>query len=141
MRNEERHSSGSVWEKEFTKSYLFAGTSLLAGPDTSGFEAGTSVFAAGASVEAGASAGASGFAERTETLPVSAGIASSRAESINTTAALIVTFDNTVAVPRGANAELDTLLVNNAPASVLPGCNKTAATNTRHERKNNPYKM
>lgn len=136
----------------FTKSYLFAG------PDTSGFEAGTSAFVAGASVlaagatlafasgvvvsaEAGVSVAVSGFAERTETLPVSAGIASNNAESINTTAALIVTFDNTVAVPRGASAELATLLVKRAPASVLPGCSKTAATNTRHERKNNPYRM
>ncbi len=157
MRNEERHSSGSVTEKEFTKSYLFAGTSLFAAGT---FEAGTSIFVAFAgcesvfatgtsvlagavlaSAEAGVSVAVSGFAERTETLPVSAGIASSNAESINTTAALIVTFDNTVAVPRGASAELATLLVKRAPASVLPGCNKTAKTNTRHERKNSPYKI
>jgi len=86
------------------------------------------------------SAGASGLLFKTEMLPVNAGIASNKAESMNRVAAPIVTFDKTVAVPRGANAELDTLLVNNAPASVLPGCSKTAATSTMHERKNIPYK-
>jgi len=86
-------------------------------------------------------AGVSGLLLRTEVLPVKAGIASSRADSINVVAAVIVTFDNTVAVPRGANAELETLLVNNAPASVLPGCSKTAAISTRHERKKIPYKI
>ena len=86
------------------------------------------------------SAGASGLLDNTDTLPVNAGIASSKAESINVVAAAIVTFDKTVAVPRGAKAELDTLLVKRAPASVLPGCNKTAATSTMHERKNIPYK-
>lgn len=92
------------------------------------------------SVEAGASDAVSGFAFNTETFPVSAGIESNRADSINNVAALIVTFDRTVAVPRGANAELETLLVKRAPASVLPGCSNTAAINTRHERKNIPYK-
>ena len=82
----------------------------------------------------------SGLLFKTETFPVRAGIANSKADNMNIVAAPIVTFDKTVAVPRGANAELETLLVNNAPASVLPGCSKTAATSTRHERKNNPYK-
>ncbi len=81
-----------------------------------------------------------GLLESTETSPVKAGIARNSPESINTAAATIVIFDKTVAVPRGVNAELDTLLVNNAPASVLPGCNKTAATSTMQERKNKPYK-
>jgi hypothetical protein len=88
-------------------------------------------------VDAGASStGASGFAESTEILPVSAGIARKRAESINVVAATMVIFDNTVAVPRGARAELETLLVNNAPASVLPGWRSTAATKIMHETKN-----
>ena len=39
-----------------------------------------------------------------------------------------------------ANAALETLLVNNAPASVLPGCNNTAATSTKHETKKTVYK-
>lgn len=49
----------------------------------------------------------------------------------------MVSFDKTEAVPRGPNAELETLLVNNAPASVLPGCSSTVAINTKHEIKNN----
>jgi len=86
-------------------------------------------------------AGSSGFDERTDTFPVRAGIESIRAVTMNDVAATIVTFDKTVAVPRGAKAELETLLVNKAPASVLPGCNKTAAIKIRHERKNKPYRM
>ncbi len=100
---------------------------------------GTATFAfAFASVVA---VGSSGFDDRTDTFPVSAGIESIRAVIMNDVAATIVTFDKTVAVPRGAKAELETLLVNKAPASVLPGCNKTAATKIRHERKNRPYRM
>ncbi len=86
------------------------------------------------------SAGASGLLDNTDTLPVSAGIESRRAESMKQTAAVIVTFERIVAVPRGARAELETLLVNKAPASVLPGCNKTAAISTMHERKKTVYK-
>ena len=82
----------------------------------------TSVFALTfASVFAGASVVESGFVAKTEMLPLSAGIASIRADNIKTVAAMIVVFDKTVAVPREPNALLETLLVNNAPASDLPG--------------------
>ncbi len=100
----------------------------------------SAVFALASVIATGASAGASGLLESTETLPVNAGIASNRADSMKAEAATIVTFDKTVAVPRGASAELDTLLVNKAPASVLPGCNRTAATRTRQDKKKIPYK-
>jgi hypothetical protein len=93
-----------------------------------------------ASVFAGLSDGISGLLLKTETFPVNAGIASSNADNINTEAAPIVILERTVAVPRGLNAELDTLLVKRAPASVLPGCSKTADTRTMQDRKNNPYK-
>ncbi len=92
------------------------------------------------SVEAGASAGVSGLLLKTETFPVNAGIERNNADSIKIVAALIVTFDRTVAVPRGVNAELEILLVNKAPASVLPGCSNTAAMSTKQDRKNKPYK-
>ena len=81
-------------------------------------------------------AGVSGLLPSTETLPVTAGIARNRADSIKVAAAAIVIFESTVAVPRGANAELETLLVNSAPASVFPGCKRTAATRTRQDAKN-----
>jgi len=82
----------------------------------------------------------SGLADKTETLPVNAGIARNRADSMNVAAAIIVILDKTVAVPRGANAELDTLLVKSAPASVLPGWSNTDPTRTMHEIKNSAYK-
>ena len=119
-----------------TFAFVSAGTAMfvLASADSAVFALASDVF------EFVESTGASGLLVKTEMLPVNAGIASNKAESMNSVAAPIVTFDKTVAVPRGANAELDTLLVNNAPASVLPGCSKTAATRIMHERKNNPYK-
>jgi len=63
----------------------------------------------------------SGLLERTETPPFNAGIASINADNMKTVAAIIVVFDKTVAVPREPKALLEMLLVNNAPASVLPG--------------------
>ena len=77
---------------------------------------------------------------RTETLPLKAGIEMNSAVSMNTIAATMVSFESTEAVPRGPNAALETLLVNNAPASVFPGCNNTAATRTKHETKKTVYK-
>jgi len=77
---------------------------------------------------------------KTEIFPVRAGIESKSAESIKQVAAIIVNFDRTLAAPRGVNAVLETLLVKSAPASVLPGCKRTAAIKTRQETKNNPYK-
>lgn len=113
----------------------FAFVSVAAGADVLAFA--SDVFALDVG-DAGASTGASGLLESTETLPFSAGIANSSADNIKVVAATMVTFERTVAVPRGLNAELETLLVNNAPASVLPGCSKTAATRTMQERKNTP---
>jgi len=136
------------------RNYLFAAGAafaLAAGADAFVFAAGAAdsgaaVFAAGAAgsalafefpaVEAGASAGVSGFAESTETFPLNAGIEISNAEIIKTTAATIVIFDRIVVVPRGVNAELEILLVNNAPASVLPGCRSTEPTSTMQDAKN-----
>ena len=105
-------------------------------------------FASGATIFAFASAGAAAGAVsvgallvcRTETFPVKAGIERNKAESIKTTAATMLIFARTVCVPRGLKAELEILLVNNAPASVLPGCNKTDAIKTMQETKNNAYK-
>ena len=77
---------------------------------------------------------------KTETFPVRAGIERNKAESIKTTAATILIFARTVCVPRWLKAELEILLVNNAPASVLPGCNKTDAIKTMQAIKNNAYK-
>jgi hypothetical protein len=73
------------------------------------------------SVVAGVSVVVSGLLDKTEILPFKAGIANISADSIKTVAAMIVVFDKTVAVPREPNALLETLLVNNAPASDLPG--------------------
>jgi hypothetical protein len=91
-------------------------------------------------VGAGTLSVVSGLVESTETPPFKAGIASISADSIKTVAAIIVVFDKTVAVPREPKALLEMLLVNKAPASVFPGCSKTAMISTMQERKNSPYK-
>lgn len=80
----------------------------------------------------------SSFVERTETFPLKAGIEIINAESMNVIAAAIVNLARTEAVPRGANAVLETLLVKSAPASVLPGCKSTDPIRTTHETKNKP---
>ena len=72
-------------------------------------------------VAAGAVSEVSGLLDKTDTPPFNAGIASINADSMKTVAATIVVFDKTVAVPREPKALLEILLVNNAPASVLPG--------------------
>ena len=104
-----------------------------------------SVVATGASaagVGAVTSAGASSALPcKTETLPLKAGIDIISAEIMNKAAAPIVNFESTDAVPRGEKAVLETLLVNNAPASVLPGCSKTEPISTTHDIKNKAYKM
>ena len=135
-----------------SRNYLFSGAgSFVVGAELAFVSAGTAalafasgrvaVFALASPMFEFVDTGASGLLDKTDTLPVKAGIARNSADNINAAAAVIVTFESTVAVPRGANAELDTLLVNKAPASVFPGCSKTAATSTMHERKNIPYKM
>lgn len=147
-----RRDRPSKLQEEFTKTYLLAGVSVLA--------AGASAFAAGAVpfvfVSTGAvcsvfvllsagttdstSAGASGLLESTDTFPVKAGMEINNADSMKATAAPIVIFERTVAVPRGLKAVLETLLVKRAPASVFPGCSKTAATSTKQEIKKIAYK-
>jgi Na+-transporting methylmalonyl-CoA/oxaloacetate decarboxylase gamma subunit len=140
-------AAGAAFAGEFAAGAVFAAGAELALAAEFAFASGAvlalasagAVFAF-ASVLAGASTGVSGLLERTETLPVRAGIDKNNAESMNVVAATIVILERTVAVPRGARAELETLLVNNAPASVFPGCSRTAATRTRHERKKSAYR-
>ena len=57
----------------------------------------------------------------TECDPVTTGSDSINAISMNAAAAPIVILASTLAVPRGPNAVLETLLEKSAPASDLPG--------------------
>jgi hypothetical protein len=68
------------------------------------------------------------------------GIESISAINMNAAAAPMVIFDKILAVPRGPNAVLETLLEKSAPASAFPGCSKTTTINTAHERTKSPYK-
>ena len=137
--------AGAV-EIEFEGASVFAGGAAVfalasaAGKAVFALASVAAVFAFASAVFelAAGSVDVSGLLDRTETFPVSAGIDNISAEIINTHAAAIVTFERMVVVPRGANAELDTLLVNKAPASVLPGCSNTAATSIRQDRKKIP---
>src|SRR3954454_16745544 len=88
----------------YSKNYLFAGASLAGGAELDPAGAvefasdagaavlafGSATFALAAGTSAAASAGASGLLLRTESFPVNAGMASSRAESMNIAAAPIV---------------------------------------------------
>ena len=132
---------------EFVEAFALFANEFVAGVSISAPFASGAVFASvggtpwsAAGCSAGCSAGISPAELRTEILPLNTGIEIINADSMNSIAAVMVSFESTEAVPRGPNAALETLLVNNAPASVLPGCNKTAATSTMHEIKNTVYR-
>jgi hypothetical protein len=112
----------------------FAGAELL--EFASVFATGVSALAFVSVLAGTVSDGVSETDSSTETPPCNAGIEIKKAETIKTVAAMIVILESTDAVPRGPNAALDTLLVNNAPASVFPGCSSTDPTSTMHAIKN-----
>jgi hypothetical protein len=88
-----------------------------------------------------ADTGASGTPDcKSEPVPLIQGNESSSAISMKAAAAPIVIFASSVCVPRGPKAVLETELVNNAPASALPGCNNTTRTRIKQARINKPYK-
>ena len=101
--------------------------------------------AAGATLGLGDAAGAgtaSGSVDcKTERVPVTPGNESINAISINDAAAPIVILESTLAVPRGPNAVLETLLEKRSPAPDLPGCSKMTTISTTHDSMNNAYKM
>jgi hypothetical protein len=57
---------------------------------------------------------------------------------MNAAAAPIVTFARRLAVPRGPNAVLETLLEKSAPASDLPGCRRITNTRIKHAKTKRP---
>jgi hypothetical protein len=107
--------------------------------------AGDAAGAAGATLRLGDAAGtgvASGDVDcKTERVPVTPGNDNISAMSMNAAAAPIVILASTLAVPRGPNAVLETLLEKRSPAPDLPGCSKITTTRTMQARINNPYKM
>ena len=106
--------------------------------DTAGVAAGVSVADGDAT---GVAVASSSVDCKTERVPVMPGRESVKAISINDAAATMVTFANTLAVPRGPNAALDTPPEKRSPALDLPGCNSTTTTSTTHDSMNSPYRM
>jgi hypothetical protein len=76
---------------------------------------------AGAGDATGTGVGSGAVDCRTERVPVTPGSESVKAINIKAAAAPIVTFDKILAVPRGPNAVLETLLEKRSPAPDLPG--------------------
>ena len=103
-------------------------------------EATGAVVAAGDATGAGVEVASGAVDCKTEWEPVTPGSESIKAKSIKPAAAPIVIFERMLAVPRGPNAVLDTLLENRSPAPDLPGCNSTTITKTTQDRINSPYK-
>ena len=104
-------------------------------------DAAGSILAAGEATGAAVGAASGAVDCKTDREPVMPGIESISAKSMKPAAAPIVIFDRMLAVPRGPNAVLETLLENRSPAFDLPGCNSTTTTRMMHERINNPYRM
>jgi len=115
---------------------------VLASGDVAGA---TAPGAEGATLAAGEAAGvgvASASVDcKTELEPVTPGNESVNAMSINAAAAPIVIFERMLAVPRGPNAVLETLLEKRSPAPDLPGCSSITTMSTTHARTNSPYKV
>jgi hypothetical protein len=122
----------------FTPGAVALGAALVAGD-----AAGAGVVT-GATVAAGDACGvgvaSAGAVCKTERCPVTAGNAKTRAISMKTAAAPMVTLASSDAVPRGPNAVLETLLEKSAPASDFPGCRRIAITRTMHAKIKKPYK-
>ena len=74
-------------------------------------------------------------------MPLIAGSESVKAISMKAAAAPIVIFANSVWVPRGPKAVLETELEKSAPASDLPGCNRITRIKITHDKINSPYKV
>jgi hypothetical protein len=109
---------------------------VAVGTATGAAGAGVGVLIAGVGVTNGACSGTPDCS--TELVPVTIGNESINAKSMNDAAAPIVIFDNSVCVPLGPNAVLETELEKSAPASAFPGCSRTVTTRTMHARINNP---
>ncbi len=125
--------AGAAFAGTAELSFASAGIVIVCTPPESIFASVTG-FTSGAGVASVAAS--SSPADKTETLPLNAGIEIINADSIKTIAATMVNFARTEAVPRGVNAVLETLLVNKAPASVFPGWSNTEPIRTTHEMKN-----
>ena len=108
--------------------------------DAAGDAAGATL-AAGDGCAAGVGVASGAVDCKTEREPVTAGSESINATSMKAAAAPIVILDKTLAVPRGPNAVLETLLENRSPAPDLPGCNNTTTTRMKHDKINRLYKM
>ena len=104
-------------------------------------EAAGAVVAAGDATGAGVGVASGAVDCKTECEPVTPGSESINAKSIKPAAAPIVILERMLAVPRGPNAVLDTLLENRSPAPDLPGCKSTTITKTTQDRINSPYKV
>ena len=71
-------------------------------------------------------------------MPVIAGSERHNASRKKAAAAPIVILANSVAVPRGPNAVLDTELENSAPASDFPGWSRIVTIRMTHARMKSP---
>jgi len=78
---------------------------------------------------------------RTEREPLIPGSDRVSAINIKAIAAPIVIFARMFCVPRGPKAVLETLLVNKAPASALPGCSSITTIRTAQDKINNAYRV
>ncbi len=130
--------------------YLFLGVAfgLATGEDLAVGDAEVAGLAEGAGVAVAAGEGCctgevspSGPADcKTECDPEIDGNESISASNMKPAAAPIVILLRMLAVPRGPNAVLETLLEKSAPASALPGCSSTVTTRMMQAKINKPYK-
>ena len=107
---------------------------MLAAGDAAGAAGDTCCAGAGIGVGVGVATGALSPPDNTDREPVRIGKPSASAININATAAPIVIFASRLAVPRGPNAVLESVLEKSAPASALPGCSNITTIKIRHAK-------
>ena len=107
---------------------------MLAAGDAAGAAGDTCCAGAGIGVGVGVATGALSAPDNTDREPVRSGKPSASAINMNATAAPIVIFASRLAVPRGPNAVLESVLEKSAPASALPGCSNITTIKIRHAK-------
>ena len=107
---------------------------MLAAGDAAGAAGDACCAGAGIGVGVGVATGALSEPDSTDREPVRIGKPSASAINMNAAAAPIVIFASRLAVPRGPNAVLESVLEKSAPASALPGCSKITTIKIRHDK-------
>jgi hypothetical protein len=136
-----RHFLGDFWAAGLAAGFLLpSGAAAVAAGDGDGDGDGEVIVTGAEATDGEGCGGAAGRVSdcNAECEPLIPGSDNNNASNMKATAAPIVIRARMFCVPRGPKAVLETLLVNKAPASALPGCRSTTTMSTAQAAINNP---